>query len=199
MACCLALVVLIAAARRAWFALPGTGEPQEPGFAPPARRPAPGAVAAPPAEGIRAAPRSVPPPAVAAAARGFVTGTWVYMAALVLLAALGSAELSGAASPWAIRSALVLAVVAVALWAAGRAPAPAGSATGRALIGGGGAFWLWSLVDMHAFPLVEIAAGSLLWDAVVHGVGPMMVTAGILLARRRPAPIAAEPAVVASA
>ena len=199
MVCCLALVVLIAAARRAWFALPGTGEPQEPGFAPPARRPAPGAEAASPAEGVLTAPRSVRPPAVVAVARGFVAGTWIYMASLVLLAALGAVELSGAASPWVVRSAFAAAVVAAALWAAGRAPAPAGSTIGCALIGGGAAFSLWSLVDMHAYSLVEIADGSLLWDASVHGVGPMMVTAGILLTRRRPASVAAEPAVAAGA
>lgn len=51
MACCIVIGLLIATVRRAWFALLPSRAPVEPGFAPPARRPAPGVPAAPaPAE-----------------------------------------------------------------------------------------------------------------------------------------------------
>lgn len=45
MGCCVALAAVIAVVRRAWFAVVPHAAPATPGFAPPARRPAPGATA----------------------------------------------------------------------------------------------------------------------------------------------------------
>ncbi len=188
MACCIVLSVLVAAVRRLWFALPGTGEAQDPGFAPPARRQVGGFAAS--AELQVATPTEVEPSQTAvggSAWRGFAVASGSYALILPILAAAGAVTLSGSAVAWIGRSALLALLAAAALLAPARSAAGHRStraADTNALCAAGAALWLWGLLDMHLFGLLEVAGGAAGWDIAFHAVGPLLAAAGLWVVTR---------------
>lgn len=191
MACCAIAVLVIGMLRACWHRLPGVPDPVEVGFAPVARRAAPGSAA--PDAPVR--PASAPSLAPAAVALVFVAlGTVTYAAMVLALVGAGWAHSTGSGAAWSVRSALLVAlalasVIAAARWAQPRRSGPARLGRAAMLWGTGSAWWTLGIVDMHVFGLVEVGGGSLAADVAFHGAGAVLMLAGAALAAmayRRP-------------
>lgn len=178
MLCCLALIVVVGCLRWLWFALPGTGHPQEPGFAPPARRAAPGDTPAssPPVTATRR-PRSIRRPIL----HGVAVGVAAYAVFVPMLGAVGIAQaLVPGFAMWVARDLALgaLAVAAVMLAKAGPMLPRDRETAGWALLGAGAAWGPVGLIDMHVLGMFEIAHGSMGWDVVFHGLGSLAALGG---------------------
>ena len=186
--CCIAIALIIGIGRRGLYAPAPGRRPVDPGFAPPASRPAPGGAQERPAPGgapdtsSPVAPTPAPEPSLTARVLAFAAvGAAVYAAGVAALGALGIATAAPhPAVSWLVRDAVVIALAAVAFAAAGggtafaRSPDP----VALALIGLGGA-WFWlGVLDMHAFGLFQIARGELLADLAFHGAGSAAMALG---------------------
>jgi hypothetical protein len=188
MACCLALALVIGALRTAWFRVVRGTEPPRAGFAPPARRPAPGLTPTPVAVAPRPAP--VAPGPVAVAPRpvgdarrpraavdlllGALLGAGAYAALLTALTVTGAVV----ATDHPLRvTALIAAAAGAAAVRARRSPA---SRAGRAreLAAAGAAWSLLSVLDMHVTGLVPEHLVNPLADIALHGPGFLALTAG---------------------
>lgn len=190
MLCCAAIAFVIGILRAAWFRLPGTRRPSEVAFAPVARWPAASEPPRPHPDQRATGPRPAEPPnPVAALLVSASAGTALYALSGygLLLAGLVTARTASVPS-WVLRDAVLGVAVVALLVAAARAPRTAHRATpravrGAALVGAGIAWWSLSLLDMHAFGLLQPAGGTA-GDLLFHGVGAALVVAGaVLLAR----------------
>lgn len=196
MLCCALLIAVLGLVREAWFLLPGTTRPPEPGFAPVARRPAPGSsMPATVATPTTVATAAASPGRVATALLLVALGTVTYAVVVYLLLLLGLAQArTGSAYLWLARDVLLgmLALSAAALAARRPRPTrrvPSRQVQGSALAGLGSAWFLLGVADMHAFSLLEVGGGSLAADLVFHGSGAVLVLAGaLLLSARAPHP-----------
>ncbi|HZE66593.1 MAG TPA: hypothetical protein VE081_08195 [Sporichthyaceae bacterium] len=182
MACCLAVALVIAVVRAAWFRVFPARRPARGGFAPPARRPAPGPV---PSGAIAAAP-------VQLGVRG-AGPTWPASAGFLVVGALLGVAGYAATAEAAIGTRLVpapplerlvvvvtvlsVAAVLVARQRRRRRGEPVGGRADRArperrpgsgLIVAGIGWSVASVVDMHLLGLVPLGAGHL------HGTSPGM-------------------------
>lgn len=189
MACCVIAVFVIGVVRGCWFRLPGVPAPAEVGFAPVARRAAPGA--APSAPGP--APVRTQTPALSPFSVGLVFlafGTATYAAAIQALVLDGWVEPQAGAVPWWARTAVlgITVLSCVAMAAAGPESRRAGTpkAVRAAMLWGiGAAWWMWAIVDMHVFGLVEVGGGTLVADVLFHGPGAVMLVAAVAVTIRR--------------
>ncbi|WP_157095341.1 hypothetical protein [Hoyosella altamirensis] len=213
MLCCAALIFVMGLVREAWFRLPGTTRPEEPGFAPRAYRPAPGEpqprTIAPTSPAIRT-PNSRPrvprtsgrAPRLRLVSMGFAVGSAIYILSLQLLFALDAAQrLTDGTIGWGTRTVVFVMIAVAAAWI-GRhwKSAHAGDLIVSALAGSGIAWWILSYVDMHMLMLIDIAHGSLAWDLVFHGVGVVLTGAALIWSasstparRSQPAPPEGSP------
>ncbi|WP_148262465.1 hypothetical protein [Hoyosella subflava] len=193
MLCCAALIFVMGLFREAWFRLPGTTRPEEPGFAPRAYRPAPGEPR--PRTSVPTSPATTPPtrprvprtsgraPRLRLVATGFAVGSVIYLLSLQLLFALDAAQrLPDGTIGWGTRTVVFLLIAVAAAWI-GRhwKGARSGDLLVSALAGSGIAWWILSYVDMHMLRLIDIAHGSLAWDLVFHGVGIALTGAALIL------------------
>ena len=193
MLCCAVLVLVIGVFRAGWSFLRGSGRGSEPGFAPPARRPAPGPE--PSGRGLAGTDRRTSdrtPAASAARGRPLLRAGWLfialgtsgYAAAIGGMVGVGVAEvLHGPGAAWAVRNAVLGVVVVVAAVGAGRSTG--GWPSGRdALVCGFcvvGVTWsVLSVADMHVFAVLEVGRGWPGWDVVFHGSGIALTAAGLL-------------------
>ncbi len=178
MLCCLVLIVVVGCLRWLWFALPGTGHPQEPGFAPPARRAAPGDTpASSPPVTATLRPRSIRSPIL----HGVALGVAAYAVFVPMLGTLGIAQpLVPGFAMWVARD-LALGALAVAgvMLAKARPVLPLDRETvGWALLGAGAAWGPVGVIDMHVLGMFEIAHGAIGWDVVFHGLGSLVALGG---------------------
>lgn len=137
--------------------------------------------------------------------RGAALGVLVYVVAVTVLLATGVVEAAASSeAEWIARDAAfaLLALFGLLIASRGERPAaqPARPANARPvrtaaalLVGGGVAWTIAAIVDMHLFGMFEFAHGEALHDPVFHAVGFWAVVAGSLLfnradARRAPAP-----------
>ena len=168
MLCCVAFGLVVASILRAFRRVTGRGPEVTTVFAPPARRPAPGAPAAPPPAPVT--PPRAPAPARARTGRAgpilraTAAGGAVYLVAVAALLAAGAASTSAGGATWTLRSLAYLVAAAGALIAAAAAPSPAAPVAKRETLGcalvGAGAAWLeLGLLDMHLFGLLRIGGG----------------------------------------
>ena len=182
--CCIVIALVIGLGRRVWFGLVPGAHPAEPGFAPPAARPAPG-----PARPAQPGPGPRARPATTSSWRGLLpfvaAGAALYTAAVALLTVLGAATGSNGAG-WVPRDVLVVAVALGALLLGRHATVRASDRVPFALIGCGSTWLLLGLLDMHVFGLFDIAHGAVLPDLLFHGSGSAATTAGLLLRLRLP-------------
>lgn len=200
MLCCAALVLVIGLLREGWFLLPGTTRPTEPGFAPVARRAAPGASTGASTGEVPAPEHPAPAPATgptvaprAAVVAAFAVGTLTYGVVVYVLLLLDLAATSGGSvGTWLLRDAVLAIAVLTCAWGATTMPAPRARVRpervrAAALVGLGSAWWWLGLADMHLFDLFVVADGSLGWDLVFHGAGAALIVAGaVVLARPTP-------------
>jgi hypothetical protein len=204
MLCCAVLVLVIGVFRVCWSLLRGPDRVSEPGFAPPARRPAPGL--GPSGRGLAGTDRRTSDRTPSASpARGrpllrvgwlfIALGTCGYAAAIGGMVGLGVAEaLPGPGAVWAARNAVLGVVVVVAAVGAGRTTAGWPSGRDALLCGLCVVGMTWSLLgiaDMHVFAVLEVGHGSPGWDLVFHGSGVALAAAGLLARSRPPTPVAA--------
>jgi hypothetical protein len=193
MLCCAMLVLVIGVFRTGWSLLRGSDRESEPGFAPPARRPAPGPE--PSGRGLAGTDRRTSdrtPTASPARGRPLLRVGWLFIAlgtsgyAAVIggMVELGVAEvLPGPGAAWMVRNAVLGVVIVVAAVGAGRSTG--GWPSGRhALVCGLFVVGMtWSVVgvaDMHVFAVLEVGRGSPGGDLVFHGSGIALVAAGLL-------------------
>lgn len=127
--------------------------------------------------------------------RGAALGVLVYVVAVTILQALGVIESAATSNAeWLARDAAfaVLALAGLLIAARGESDPtattnshPAAARTAAALLIGGGVAWtLAALVDMHLFGMFEFAHGETLHGPVFHSVGFWAVVAGSLLFNR---------------
>lgn len=178
MLCCAALLFVLGIVREAWFRLPFTQRKPEPGFAPVARRPAPGTT---PAVAAATAPAPTGARAIFAPALvGFALNSLVYVVFIYGLVESGIAVSDN--GPWTVRTAgFVIAALAAFVIAARSADAAHRSPGQPAvwLIGAGAAWWLLGLVDMHVFGLFDIR-GGIAADLAFHGSGAVLIVVGAI-------------------
>lgn len=173
MACCAALALVLGLVRGVWFrAFPGR-RPEEPGFAPPARRSADGTTPTPPV----VAP-ALPRPRIAGGLLlGVAYGAAAYALAIAVLRT--TPVVHSLDGPWVARD-VALVVLAAAALAAGlsrRGPA----ARPAVLLGAGAAWTELGLLDMHLLGLFDFRVAALPLDLLLHGSGPLLI---VLAARR---------------
>ena len=178
MLCCLVLIVVVGCLRWLWFALPGTGHPQEPGFAPPARRAAPGDTpASSPPVTATLRPRSIRSPIL----HGVAVGVAAYAVFVPMLGTVGIAQtLVPGFAMWVARDLALgaLAVAGVMLAKAGPMLPRDRETAGWALLGAGAAWGPVGVIDMHVLGMFEIAHGAIGWDVVFHGLGSLAALGG---------------------
>lgn len=177
MGCCIAIALVIALVRKAWFALVPGGAPPDPMFAPPARRNA---------DGSPVATRVPVVDAVAPASRGAIclgaaaVTTALYAGVVAVLRWTGAAEsLPGAAVSWPVRDVVVGLIGAALIVAAAvryRGGRPRGSRA-PVLFGAGAAWFGLGVLDMHVLGVVHLGH-SVTSDVLFHGPGLLAMTLG---------------------
>lgn len=184
MLCCALLILVLGVFREAWFLLPGRSRSVE-GFAPVARRPAPGE----PMPAVADFPRERPGRTAGLLVAGSI-GTITYAALGYVLLLVGPLEPGSATAPaWVVRDVVLAALALLAAGAAVLAPTvttpPEPAETrGAWLCGIGAAWWSLGLADLHVFGVVGIG-GGLVVDLLFHGAGlALLLAGGALLARR---------------
>jgi len=174
MGCCIAIALVIGAVRTAWFKLVPSRAPVQMAFAPPARRPAPGAE-------VRTDRDRRPPlarPAAPVPSRGsswtqglvalaFALGA--YAATMALASGAGLIESSRPVGAWLAFAVTLTAAATVVVGITGRAPA-----RGTGLIIAGVAWLVASELDAHALHVVA-------HSDVLHAPGPIAVAIGLAL------------------
>jgi len=176
MGCCIAIALVIGVVRTAWFKLFPSRAPVQIAFAPPARRPAPGAeiwtehdrtpgpALAPAAAPVRAHGSSWTQGLVALA---FALGA--YAATMTLACGAGLIESSRPVGAWLAFAATLIAAATLAIKVTGRAPA-----RGTGLVIAGVAWLAVSELDAHVLHVVE-------HSDVLHAPGPIAVAIGLAL------------------
>lgn len=199
--CCIAIAMVIAAVRGAWFRVLPHRRPPESGFAPPAFRPAPGA------EGIAAPAPSVGAPLVVApgapwtamALGATAVTVALYAAAVELLDVTGALDSDVPLTRHVLLAVLGLAALIGAATCPGRSLSPARS-RGAVLSAAGAGWAALSLLDMHLFASTTShhdhgASGHSVTSLLVHGVGFAVLAVGLgQLLRRSSDPFPDGPA-----
>ncbi len=197
MGCCIAIAMVIAAVRGAWFRLFPHRRPPETGFAPPAYRPAPGAADRPAPTGpiLAVAPTGTAPWTAMLLGAAAITIA-VYAAAIELLSLTGVQESGTPTSRHVLLAALGLAALIGAATCPGR-PLPPTRSRGVVLTSAGAVWTVLSLVDMHLFHAFHAAghhhsgsSGHSVASVLVHGVGFLVLAVGLgHLLRRSSGPV----------
>jgi hypothetical protein len=133
--------------------------------------------------------------------RGAAVGVLVYVVVVTLLLATGIIEAAASSdAAWVARDAALalLALAGLLISAHGDAVAPHSvRTTATALVGGGVAWTVAGIVDMHLFAMFEFVHEASLHDPVFHAAGFWAVVAGtVLLHSAETRRVAPRPAVV---
>lgn len=182
MGCCIAIAMVIAVVRGAWFKLFPHRRGPESGFAPPAFRPAPGAEAVAFRAPLPATPvsRATAPWTAMLLGAAAVTVA-AYAAAIELLAVAGVLHTAAPLSRHALFALLGLAALLGAATCPGR-PLPARRSIGVVLTSVGATWTALSLADMHLFGALSGGhhhSGHSASNLFVHGVGVAVLAVGL--------------------
>ncbi|MGQ0463911.1 MAG: hypothetical protein ACT4QG_01200 [Sporichthyaceae bacterium] len=175
MGCCIAIAMVIAAVRGAWFRIFPHRRPPETGFAPPAFRAAPGSIGSAPATAAEPVVlRPAPWPALLLGAAAVTVAC--YAAVVELLRASGVAHGAAPLSRHLVLLGLGVGALLGSALATGR---PVGPPRGRGvvLVSAGATWTALGLLDMHLFVGLHLdhsGAGLL-----VHAFGMVLVAAGL--------------------
>jgi hypothetical protein len=185
MACCIVGLLILVSVRRARWVLGFRRNDISVPFAPPARRPPPGG-----APSLFPEPVAEPHIAKRRPATGLfdyaALGMTIYVVAVTVLLWTGVAQNTGSPLGWIIRTgcyiALILAAVRLARSSV-RSDTPRDASWMVIVIGA--VFFEFGVLDMHAFGLIQIGHGDVLWDIVFHNFGPALALVGALVLLRK--------------
>lgn len=190
MGCCIAVALVIALVRGAWFRVFPARRPPDAGFAPPAWRAAPGLgdVASGPVRTREPVPPTGSRLSMALGAAAVTTALYAGITALLWSTGLAH-QLTDDGLTRPLRDVLVAgfgitAVVTAAVLYRGPVPQPAGR--GAVLTGAGLTWTGLGLLDMHVFGVLHLDHGAVAAASVFHGVGLLALGAGAGLLLGRP-------------
>jgi hypothetical protein len=167
--CCAALLFVLGLFRKA-----------EPGFAPSARRPAPGSES-PQVVQREDEPIEIRSSLAARALAGFGIGSLLYSVLVygLIVSWADAAHSRSGLGAWLVRDAAVAVLAVGALIIAKRRSDPQLPSYATWLMGMGIAWWLLGFVDMHLLGLFELD-GGMPADLLFHGSGVVLVAAGAI-------------------
>ncbi len=185
MTCCIVGLLILAVVRGARRVLGFGHDDISVLFAPTARRPPPGSTLTV-SPGAVAEPKPAKPWPGTRLFEYAAFGIAIYMVAVTVLLWTGAAQNTGSPLAWIVRTGFYIALILGAVrLARSSVRSDARRDASWMLIAIGAAFFEFSLLDMHAFGLIQIAHGDTSWDIVFHNFGPVVALAGAVVLLRK--------------